>query len=354
MSDIDCKKECEVEFLDDIAGLDSTIKTRFCNEMCEIMTTCLPNTVGLSELQRQEITRKVWLKASRDLLALTKGDPAALSPQYVDKTYATFRAVKYYRLANLIYYDTELKEEFLANGIDTKEIARLISETAKTRTKVDIHPAAEIGEEFVIDHGVDTVIGETCKIGDRCNILHAVNLGALESNNGVSGKRHPTLGNDVKIAGFVRIFGPVTIEDDVEICNKCVIIENVPAKTKVSIVNQLQLSRPTDPKLKAKDIKVEVYGVVPDADGHFSIYGCSFNEPKVSLVNEDYEKIQGLKVQILEYSSRKLTCLLIIGKDFDKEKNKLDDINLMIENTGSKIYLTSSLGFRRTFEQIYR
>ena len=91
----------------------------------------------------------------------------------------------------------------------------------KVITGVEIHPQAEIGKSFFIDHGIGTVIGETAKIGDNCILFHNVTLGGTGKH---TGKRHPTLGNNVYVGTAATILGPVKIGNNVKIGAETVII----------------------------------------------------------------------------------------------------------------------------------
>lgn len=103
----------------------------------------------------------------------------------------------YYRIANAFYYYKTLKSGVEMQSV-FRNVARKLSETSKVKTGIDIHPGAIIGEKFVIDHGVGTVIGETCVIGRSCYILQGVILGAEGIANNKAEKRHPTIGNNQK------------------------------------------------------------------------------------------------------------------------------------------------------------
>ena len=106
-------------------------------------------------------------------------------------------------------------------------LARLVNHVARFLTAIDIHPGATIGRNFFIDHGF-TVIGETAEIGDDVTIYQSVTLGGTNPSNGISGKRHPTLGNGVVIGSGAQILGPVVVGDGAKIGANSVVTKDVP------------------------------------------------------------------------------------------------------------------------------
>lgn len=105
-------------------------------------------------------------------------------------------------------------------------LARFVNHFSRMLTAIDIHPGAKIGSHFFIDHGF-TVIGETAVIGDNVTIYQCVTLGGTNPTNGVAGKRHPTIGNDVIIGSGAQILGPVTIGARARIGAGAVVTEDV-------------------------------------------------------------------------------------------------------------------------------
>jgi serine O-acetyltransferase len=135
-----------------------------------------------------------------DAQAIYQGDPAAHSVDEVILAYPGFYAIAVYRLANW----------FVRKGVLL--VPRLLSEVAHKRTGVDIHPGADIGRAFVIDHGTGIVIGETTTIRDNVKLYQGVTLGALSVDKGLSQtKRHPTIENNVVIYANATILGGETV-----------------------------------------------------------------------------------------------------------------------------------------------
>ena len=107
-----------------------------------------------------------------------------------------------------------------------RSLARVLSQIPRHITGVEIHPAAQIGKHFFIDHAMGVVIGETTEIGDNCTIYHGVTLGGTGKD---TGKRHPTLGNNVLIGAGTKVLGPVYIGDNSRIGAGSVVLRNLPA-----------------------------------------------------------------------------------------------------------------------------
>ncbi len=138
-----------------------------------------------------------------DAHAILDADPAAASLDEVVLAYPGFLATAVHRFAHELY------------RLDVPLIPRLLSEWAHRETGIDIHPGANIGRGFAIDHGTGVVIGETSEIGERVRIYQGVTLGALAvSKKLASKKRHPTIGHDVVIYANATILGGNTIVGD--------------------------------------------------------------------------------------------------------------------------------------------
>jgi serine O-acetyltransferase len=106
-------------------------------------------------------------------------------------------------------------------------LARLVNHLSRWLTAIDIHPGARIGHNFFIDHGF-TVIGETAEIGDNVTIYQSVTLGGTNPTNGVSGKRHPTIRDNVIIGSGAQILGPITIGERARIGAGAIVTDDVP------------------------------------------------------------------------------------------------------------------------------
>lgn len=105
-------------------------------------------------------------------------------------------------------------------------LARFIANIARRRTGIEIHPGAQIGKNFFIDHGMGVVIGETAVIGDNVTMYHGATLGGIGKEK--NAKRHPTVGNNVLIGADATILGPITIGDNAKIGAGAVVLKDVP------------------------------------------------------------------------------------------------------------------------------
>ena len=128
-------------------------------------------------------------------------------------TYAGYKALSAYRRAHRLY----LKGHTC--------LARLIADRARRITGVEIHPAAVIGKGVMIDHGSGVVIGETAEVGDGCVLYQGVTLGGTGKD---TGKRHPTLGNDVMVSAGAKVLGPLTVGAHSKIGAGSVVLKDVP------------------------------------------------------------------------------------------------------------------------------
>ena len=153
-----------------------------------------------------------------DIQAALSQDPAARNWLEVLLAYPGVHAVWGYRIAHFLW------------RIKLKLLARIYSNWIRAVTGIEIHPAAKIGRRFFIDHGMGVVIGATAVVGDDVMIYHDVTLGARGIS---SGKRHPTIGNNVVIGAGARVLGDIKVGDGVKISANMVVTKEVPAKTMV-------------------------------------------------------------------------------------------------------------------------
>ena len=155
----------------------------------------------------------MFKKIKADIQSIRERDPAVKSDLEVFFLYPSFKAIRAYRRAHKFY----LKNHYF--------IARAISQHALRKTGIEIHPGAKIGKNLFIDHGSGVVIGETAEIGDNCTIYQNVTLGGTGKE---TGKRHPTLGNNVMVGAGARVLGPFKVGDNSKIAANAVVLTEVP------------------------------------------------------------------------------------------------------------------------------
>jgi len=155
----------------------------------------------------------MFKRIRKDIQVILERDPAARSKLEVILCYSGFHAVLMHRVAHWFY------------NKGFKLIARLISQFSRFMTGIEIHPAAKIGEGLFIDHGMGDVIGETAEIGDNVTIYQGATLGGTGKE---TGKRHPTIGNNVVIRTGEKVLGPFKVGDNSKIGANAVVLSEVP------------------------------------------------------------------------------------------------------------------------------
>ena len=195
------------------------------------------------------------------LRAYQARDPAARSRLEIFLLYQGVHAIIYHRIAHFFYKH------------NIKFIARAVSQWSRFWTGIEIHPGAQIGRRLVIDHGMGIVIGETAEIGDDCLLYHGVTLGGTGKD---SGKRHPTLGNNVMVSTGAKVLGPFKVGDNARIAANAVVLQEVPdnatavgipaqivrvqgekVKKYVDEVDQTSVENPTLKKIEALTRRLE-------------------------------------------------------------------------------------------------
>lgn len=162
----------------------------------------------------RELADSISYEIKTDIAAVRDRDPAARNDAEVLLLYSGVHAILAYRVAHKLY----LGKKYFP--------ARAVSQLAKFITGIEIHPGATIGRGLVIDHGSGVVIGETAEIGDNCTLYQGVTLGGTGKD---TGKRHPTLGNNVMVGAGAKVLGPFRIGDNAKIAAGAVVLEEIPA-----------------------------------------------------------------------------------------------------------------------------
>jgi serine O-acetyltransferase len=187
------------------------------------------------------------------LQSIMDRDPASKSKISIILTYPGVKAIFFHKIGNF----------FSKAGLHL--IARAVSQFSRFLTGIEIHPAASIGKNLFIDHGMGVVIGETSDIGDNVTIYHAVTLGgispSIESGKQRNIKRHPTLKNNVVVGSGAQVLGPITVGEYAKIGANAVVIHDVPS-------HAVMVGIP------AKNIKSKI----ESTDTSFKPYGISKND----------------------------------------------------------------------------
>ena len=204
---------------------------------------CNSSTGQLTRCDRYKEKRMIFKRFKEDIDAFMARDPAAQSRFEVILCYPGFHALLFYRLSNLLWRN------------NWRLLGRFVSSIGKLLTLIEIHPGAEIGHRFVIDHGSGIVIGETSIIGDDVTLYQGVTLGgvapSVDSHTQVDQKRHPTLANYVIVGSGAQVLGPITIGESARVGANAVVHKDVPAGvTAVGIPARIVMPRD---KEKAKE-----------------------------------------------------------------------------------------------------
>ena len=181
-------------------------------------------------------------------------DPAAKSSLGIILTYPGVKAIFFHRIANF----------FSKAGFAL--IARIVSQFSRFLTGIEIHPAAKIGKNFFIDHGMGVVIGETSEIEDNVTLYHSVTLGGISPSTNAGEqrgvKRHPTLKNNVVVGSGAQVLGPVIVGEFAKIGANAVVTRNVPEHAIMVGVPAKNIKT----KSEIKDTSFKPYGIIDEDD----------------------------------------------------------------------------------------
>ena len=197
----------------------------------------------------------MFTRLQEEIAVVFERDPAARNTWEVVTCYPGFHALLVHRLAHWLWSER------------LRWIARFESHLGRWLTGIEIHPGAQIGRRFFIDHGMGVVIGETAEIGDDCTLYHGVTLGGTSWSKG---KRHPTLGNGVVLGAGAKILGPITIGDRARVGSNAVVVKDVP------------------PGATAIGIPARIIAEQAGDKGGFSAYavGSDMNDPITKAIHE--------------------------------------------------------------------
>lgn len=197
----------------------------------------------------------MFARLREEIDAVFERDPAARSTFEIVTAYPGFQAVLVHRLSHKLW---RAKLYWLA---------RVLSNISRWITGIEIHPGAQIGRRFFIDHGMGVVIGETAVIGNDCTLYHGVTLGGTSWQKG---KRHPTLGTDVVVGAGAKVLGPIEIGDHARIGSNAVVVKSVPEEaTVVGVPGRLIMPKggaeSAHRKKMAAKLGFDAYGATSDA-----------------------------------------------------------------------------------------
>jgi serine O-acetyltransferase len=181
-------------------------------------------------------------------------DPAARSVFEVVTTYPGFHAILWHRFSHRLW------------KLGAYWPARALSTLSRWLTGIEIHPGAQIGKRFFIDHGMGVVIGETAEIGDDCTLYHGVTLGGTSWEKG---KRHPTLRNNVVVGAGAKVLGPIQVGSGARIGSNAVVVKSVPENATVigvpgHVVKAKDPRKEAKRQAMAKSIGFDAYGAPRD------------------------------------------------------------------------------------------
>jgi serine O-acetyltransferase len=205
---------------------------QFCEECIESDVVPVANQIALNFIdQLPEIKRLLYT----DVEAMFKNDPAATNYGEVIYCYPVVNTMTHYRIAHVLH------------KMQVPVIPRIITEQAHSKTGIDIHPGATIGEYFAIDHGTGVVIGETCIIGNHVTLYQGVTLGAKSFKYDAEGNmlnvpRHPIIEDNVTIYSNASILGRITIGHDSIIGGNIWVTNDIPPYSRIQQSKAVDMS----------------------------------------------------------------------------------------------------------------
>ena len=211
-----------------------------------------------------------------DINSVFDRDPAARSALEIFFCYPGLHAVWFYRIGHWFW-----TRGFYFLGRFTSHLGRFL-------TGIEIHPGAQIGKNFFVDHGMGVVIGETAEIGDNVTLYHGVTLGGVTWDKV---KRHPTVGDNVVIGAGAKVLGPFTVGSGAKIGSNSVVVKEVPQNSSVvGIPGRVVLQQ--EPRVEEKRPDLE-HGKMPDPEA--KAISCLFDqirvlEKKVEVLTDRLEK----------------------------------------------------------------
>ncbi len=195
----------------------------------------------IKELKKHKAVRMVlrcYKEIADDVAVIKERDPAARNSAEILLLYSGLHAILAYRLSHMLY----------KRGYHFA--ARFISQSARFITGIEIHPGAKIGKGVFIDHGSGVVIGETAEVGNNCTLYQGVTLGGTGKD---TGKRHPTLEDNVMVGAGAKVLGPFTVGANSKIAANAVVLEPIP-KDSTAVGIPARVARVGGKKVRAGDL----------------------------------------------------------------------------------------------------
>ncbi len=215
----------------------------------------------------------------RDIQVVFERDPAARSTLEVLLCYPGLHAVWGHRLAHWLW----------AHGF--KLLGRWVSQAMRGFTGIEIHPGAQIGPGFFIDHGMGVVIGETAEVGPNVTLYHGVTLGGTSL---AKGKRHPTLGGGVVVGAGAKVLGAITVGESSRIGANAVVVKPVPPDSVVvGVPGEVVVRKQPHPVRTAPDLE---HGALPDVIGESVVALVARVEELERRINGHHEPLPPLHV----------------------------------------------------------
>ncbi len=186
--------------------------------ICRFAATNALSCAGRARSRAVKTSRRMAETMSEDMQAVRERDPAARSNIEILTCYPGLHALWFHRAAGALW---------------TRQVPvapRLLSQVGRLLTGIEIHPGAALGDRLFIDHGAGVVIGETAEVGENVTIYQGVTLGGTGKQ---TGKRHPTVGNNVVIGAGSLLLGSIRVGDNVRVGAGSVVVQNVPSNTTV-------------------------------------------------------------------------------------------------------------------------
>ncbi len=168
----------------------------------------------LKDHRATQMILRCYKEIADDIAVIKERDPAARSSAEILLLYSGLHAILAYRLSHMLYNRGYLFA------------ARFISQSARFFTGIEIHPGAKIGKGVFIDHGSGVVIGETAEVGNNCTLYQGVTLGGTGKD---TGKRHPTLEDNVMVGSGAKVLGPFTVGANSKIASNAVVLNPIPS-----------------------------------------------------------------------------------------------------------------------------